>query len=299
MDMINIGKSDGLKITISNNISVADFAEWLIMTDLSGIDILVSESTADDLRRSFPLNSKIKEILEQHDATLYSTDESLLPTTVIDGERVHYYVRMGNVERFVKLSDDEIGSTLTNELESLLKVSSHVDIETPAWSELLAKLESVVGPQTRSEFEQLIEAAKFEEMDSLDAVSVSLIAAAQSGALNYDLGKWAEETGVASKASISRRKKALENEGVIYTENVSVEVGRPRQRLLLADDINAVNIDTAEVDVSWGTTTEPQSESYEMSSTSASEQGDKQEESDQGEIMSVIEQEIQDVISSE
>jgi hypothetical protein len=295
MDMINIGESDGLKITISNNISVADFAEWLIMTDLNGIDILVSESTADNLRKSFPLNSKIKEILEQHDSTLYSTDESSLPTTVIDGERVHYYVQMGNVERFVKLSDDEIESILTNEFESLLETSTHVDIETPAWSELLAKLESGVGAQTRSEFEQLIEAAKFEEMDSLDAVSVTLIAVAQSGALGYDLGKWAEETGVASKATISRRKTALETDGVIYTEKVPVEVGRPRQRLLLADDINSVNIDTAEVDVSRETTTEPRSESDETSSTSASEK----EDSDQGEIISVIEQEIQDVISSE
>ena len=299
MDTISVDGSDGVKIVISDDISVSEFAEWLIMSDLSGMDILASKATADDLRRSFPLNSKIKEILEQHNATLYLTEEPSLPTTVIDGNQAHYYVRMGSVRRFVKLSDDEIGSILMDEFESLLESASRVDIETPVWSELLAKLESVVGLQTRSEFEQLIEAAKLEEMDSLDAVSVALIAAAQSGALSYDLGKWAEETGVASKATISRRKTALETDGVIYTEKVPVEVGRPRQRLLLADDISAVRIDTAEVDVSRKGSTEPRLAEDEPDSTTVSEQGNQKQESDQDEIISIIEQEIQNVISSE
>lgn len=299
MDTISVDGSDGVKIVISNDISVAEFAEWLITSDLSGMEILVSKTTADNLRRSFPLNSKLKEILEQHNATLYLTEEPSLPTTVIDGNQAHYYVRMGSVRRFVKLSDDEIGSILTDEFESLLESASRVDIDTPVWSELLAKLESIVGLQTRSEFEQLIEAAKLEEMDSLDAVSVALIAAAQSGALSYDLGKWAEETGVASKATISRRKTALETDGVIYTEKVPVEVGRPRQRLLLADDISAVRIDTAEVDVSRKKPTEPQLAEDESDPTTVSEQGNQKQESDQDEIISIIEQEIQNVISSE
>lgn len=135
-------------------------------------------------------------------------------------------------------------------------------------------------------------------MDSLDAVSVALVAAAQSGALSYDLGKWAEETGVASKATISRRKTTLETNGVIYTEKVPVEVGRPRQRLLLAEDISAVRIDTAEVDVSRKTPTEPQPAEDEPDPTTVPEQGNQKQESDQDEILSVIEQEIQDVISS-
>jgi len=118
---------------------VSEFAEWLITSDLSGMDILASKTTADNLRRSFPLNSKIKEILEQHNATLYLTEEPSLPTTVIDGNQAHYYVRIGNVRRFVKLSDDEIGSILTDEFESLLESASRVDIDTPVWSELLAK----------------------------------------------------------------------------------------------------------------------------------------------------------------
>jgi hypothetical protein len=299
MDTIAVDGSDGMKIVISNDISVAEFAEWLITSDLSGVEILVSKTTADNLRRSFPLNSKLKEILEQHNATLYLTEEPSLPTTVIDGNQAHYYVRMGSVRRFVKLSDDEIGSILTDEFESLLESASRVDIDTPVWSELLEKLESIVGLQTRSEFEQLIEAAKLEEMDSLDAVSVALIAAAQSGALSYDLGKWAEETGVASKATISRRKTALETDGVIYTEKVPVEVGRPRQRLLLADDISAVRIDTAEVDVSRKKPTEPQLAEDESDPTTVSEQGNQKQESDQDEIISMIEQEIQNVISSE
>jgi len=131
MDTISVDGSDGVKIVISDDISVSEFAEWLITSDLSGMDILASKTTADNLRRrSFPLNSKIKEILEQHNATLYLTEEPSLPTTVIDGNQAHYYVRIGNVRRFVKLSDDEIGSILTDEFESLLESASRVDIDT-------------------------------------------------------------------------------------------------------------------------------------------------------------------------
>lgn len=89
MDTISVDGSDGVKIVVSNDISVAEFAEWLTTSDLSGMEILVSKTTADNLRRSFPLNSKLKEILEQHNATLYLTEEPSLPTTVIDGNQAH------------------------------------------------------------------------------------------------------------------------------------------------------------------------------------------------------------------
>jgi hypothetical protein len=54
--------------------------------------------------------------------------------------------------------------------------------------------------------------------------------------LLYDISKWGEDVGLASKATFSRTKTDLEEAGVVATEKVPIEVGRPRLRLRLGDD---------------------------------------------------------------
>jgi predicted transcriptional regulator len=63
-----------------------------------------------------------------------------------------------------------------------------------------------------------------------------LLVAARHGEMLYDLSKWGEDTGVASKATFSRMKTHLERQGIIETEKVPIDVGRPRLRLLLGDE---------------------------------------------------------------
>jgi len=72
--------------------------------------------------------------------------------------------------------------------------------------------------------------------DGLDEVTVALLVAARHGVLLYDLSRWGEEVGLASKATFSRKKNELEDAGVLTTEKVPIDVGRPRLRLRLATD---------------------------------------------------------------
>ncbi|MFB6184704.1 MAG: DUF5821 family protein, partial [Haloarculaceae archaeon] len=51
-----------------------------------------------------------------------------------------------------------------------------------------------------------------------------------------DISKWGEDIGLASKATFSRTKTKLEDMGLIDTEKVPIDVGRPRLRLMLGDD---------------------------------------------------------------
>jgi hypothetical protein len=69
-----------------------------------------------------------------------------------------------------------------------------------------------------------------------DEVTISLILAARNGELLYDISKWGEDVGLASKATFSRTKSALEDLGLIATEKVPIDVGRPRLRLKFADE---------------------------------------------------------------
>jgi predicted transcriptional regulator len=72
--------------------------------------------------------------------------------------------------------------------------------------------------------------------DELDEVEVNLLVAAKHEQLLYDISRWGEDAGVASKATFSRTKNHLEEKGLIETEKIPIDVGRPRLRLLLGDE---------------------------------------------------------------
>jgi hypothetical protein len=67
-------------------------------------------------------------------------------------------------------------------------------------------------------------------------VTLSLLVAARNDVLLYDISKWGEDAGIASKATFSRTKTELEEQGAIETEKVPIDVGRPRLRLRLGDE---------------------------------------------------------------
>ena len=90
-----------------------------------------------------------------------------------------------------------------------------------------------------------METARGDEED-LSEVTVALLVAAKNEQLLYDISKWGEDTGVASKATFSRTKTNLEERGLIDTEKVPIDVGRPRLRLKLADD-RLTNVSAAEL----------------------------------------------------
>ena len=67
-------------------------------------------------------------------------------------------------------------------------------------------------------------------------MTISLLVAAKNEALLYDISKWGEDVGIASKATFSRTKTKLEDMGLLDTEKVPIDVGRPRLRLMLGDN---------------------------------------------------------------
>jgi hypothetical protein len=69
-----------------------------------------------------------------------------------------------------------------------------------------------------------------------------LLVAGRHELLLHDLSTWGEELGVASKATFSRGKTALIEDGILTSEKVPIEVGRPRLRLLLTDEHAALSI---------------------------------------------------------
>lgn len=74
------------------------------------------------------------------------------------------------------------------------------------------------------------------ENGELDEVGLSLLVAAKHEQLLYDISRWGEDAGIASKATFSRTKTHLEERGLLETEKVPIDVGRPRLRLLIGNE---------------------------------------------------------------
>jgi len=72
--------------------------------------------------------------------------------------------------------------------------------------------------------------------EGLDEVTISLLVAARNGELLYDISKWGEDIGLAARRPSPRTKTTLEDMGLIDTEKVPIDVGRPRLRLMLGDE---------------------------------------------------------------
>ena len=110
-------------------------------------------------------------------------------------------------------------------------------LRTPPLSRVMETLEADIGPDAAADFETVLDSLETARGDGegLDEVTISLLVAAKNGELLYDISKWGEDVGVASKATFSRTKTQLEDNGLLDTEKVPIDVGRPRLRLLLGD----------------------------------------------------------------
>ena len=112
------------------------------------------------------------------------------------------------------------------------------DLRTPAISRVRDSLSDTLGDATADDFDAVLgslETARGDG-DGLDEVTISLLVAARNEDLLYDISKWGEDVGIASKATFSRTKTRMEEMGLIDTEKVPIDVGRPRLRLKLGDE---------------------------------------------------------------
>ena len=112
------------------------------------------------------------------------------------------------------------------------------DLRTPPLTKIRTSLADDVGEAVEADFTAVLESLETARGNGngLDEVTISLLVAAKNEELLYDISKWGEDIGIASKATFSRTKTTLEDLGLIDTEKVPIDVGRPRLRLKFAHE---------------------------------------------------------------
>lgn len=159
-------------------------------------------------------------------------------TLVVTEEAVWALVSVGDRVAALGTDDPEFVDAVRETYGAQWDPAATFDLRTPPLSRVRETLGAEIGQDVRADFDAALEALDHarDAATEFDEVTLTLLVAAHNDVLLYDISKWGEDVGIASKATFSRTKTTLEDEGLIRTEKVPIDVGRPRLRLKLDED---------------------------------------------------------------
>jgi hypothetical protein len=202
------------------------------------VRLVVRESVLKWLRDDFLRASAAAELIAADRLSVRTTDELFETGLLVTEETVVSVVPADKRVAGLVTDNREFVEDARECWSGVWETANEFSLRTPARSRVEESLRAEFGPDVESDFRTMLDAlgAARSDGDHLDEVAVSVLAAAKHKELLFDISKWGEDVGVASKATFSRTKNWLEERGLIETEKVPIEVGRPRQRLLLGDE---------------------------------------------------------------
>ena len=211
-----------------------------VLADLDGpptVHLLVRESVLKWLRGDFLAASTAADLIDSGDLSLRTSEGPFENTLLVAEESVVAVVAAGDQVGGLVADDSAFVGNVRERWERAYDNAAEFSLRTPPRARVHESLTDELGPEVESDFAAMLAALDTARGDDgLDEVMVSLLAAAKNEVLLYDVSKWGEDVGVASKATFSRTKTTLEERGLIETEKVPIDVGRPRLRLLLGDE---------------------------------------------------------------
>ncbi|WP_160135402.1 transcriptional regulator TbsP [Halococcus salsus] len=201
------------------------------------VRLLVREEVLKWLRDDFMLASAAAELLEADTLEIRAATDRLDGAVVAPEETVVSLLTPDAEHSAALVTDDEEFVEAARERwNSRWKEGEAFDLRTPAYSRVLESLGEEFGSEMESDFQTILESVEStNENGKLDEVGLSLLVAAKHEQMLYDISRWGEDVGVASRTTFSRTKTQLEEKGLIDTEKVPIDVGRPRLRLVVGD----------------------------------------------------------------
>ncbi|MFC5367490.1 transcriptional regulator TbsP [Salinirubrum litoreum] len=205
--------------------------------DLPTLQVLAEEAVCKDLRREFLVASRAADLVASDALELRSADPEQGNHLYVTEAGVHAVVAAGSHVALLSTDDEEFTTAAGDRCAAQWESADSFDLRTPPRSRVDGALREDIGEDVAETFSSVLDSVEaVRGDDELDEVALSLLVAAKHEVLLYDISKWGEDIGVASKATFSRVKNKLEDAGLLTTEKVPMDIGRPRLRLLLGDD---------------------------------------------------------------
>ncbi|TQQ83023.1 hypothetical protein EGH24_06215 [Halonotius terrestris] len=223
---------DPTRRTIEAAVDVATAFDGSLPT----IRLLAEEAALKATFEDFLVASRTADLIEGGTLSIRTLTDGAANSLVVADDAVFALVTAG--DRVAALTSDD--SAFVDDTKSAYgdrwEAAETFQLRTPPISRVRETLAGDIGEAAREDFDAVLNSLEANGDDELDEVTISLLIAARNQVLLYDISKWGEDVGIASKATFSRTKTKLEDTGLITTEKVPIDVGRPRLRLQLADE---------------------------------------------------------------
>lgn len=187
-------------------------------------DFLVASRLADLVSEG---RLEIRTLRDVPRASFLLTEEMLL--TIVEG---------GDGVAALPSRDEQFVTSTHEEYANRWQESTQFTLRTPPLARVRNTMRAEIGEHAVEDFDRSLECLDTAKGngEGLDEVTIALLVAANNRELLYDISRWGEDVQLASKATFSRTKNQLESAGLIDTEKVPIEMGRPRLRLVLGDN---------------------------------------------------------------
>lgn len=199
------------------------------------IKIIVSEQTLKSLRRDFIVASKASEFIDKSILSIQAINNTPTQGTLIKTEETMRCI-VDIDENMIITDGQEVYENIGEIITNIWDDSEPISLRTPGLSNIYDEMRDEFGDKIADDYKFVID--NVTEFDNdMDEVAAALLVAARNEMLLYDISKWGEDIGLASKATFSRTKTRLEDNGYLQTEKVPIDVGRPRLRLKLMSNV--------------------------------------------------------------
>ena len=206
--------------------------------ELPPLKLLADERLLKDVMDDFLVASSAADLVERGDLEIRTLEGDADNSLLLTEERVVAVVEAGDHVAGLTTEDEAFVESALETYREQFAAADEYNLRTPGISRVRETMEDSIGEGPRADFDSVLSSLETArgDGDGLDEVTITLLVAAKNDVLLYDISKWGEDVGIASKATFSRTKTRLEELGLIDTEKVPIDVGRPRLRLKLGDD---------------------------------------------------------------
>ena len=206
--------------------------------DRATVNVLANEGVLKAVMGDFIVASNAADLIDADVLSLRTLGDEPENSLLVTPGIVIALVSIDDAVAGLTTDDDSFVETAYETYRSRWSDAEAYKLRTPPLSRVRNTLRTDIGDAAEADFDAVLGSLQTArgDGDGLDEVTISLLVAAKNDALLYDISKWGEDVGIASKATFSRTKTRLEDMGIIDTEKVPIDVGRPRLRLKLGDE---------------------------------------------------------------
>ncbi|WP_336326337.1 transcriptional regulator TbsP [Halovenus sp. HT40] len=204
---------------------------------LPRIKLFADKQPLKELTDDFIIASGIADLIDEDVFEVRTLSSVPRHSLLVTDEFVLSFVQGAEGVAGLRTTEESFVSDTYEEYTRRWDDAEEFSLRTPPLSHVRETLEANIGAAAVEDFDRILDSLDTAKGDGegLDEVTISLLVAANNGELLYDISRWGEDIRLASKATFSRNKNLLEDAGLIDTEKVPIDIGRPRLRLLLGD----------------------------------------------------------------